>query len=154
MYRISTHGRYALRMMADIAEQTSNNSHAAGQTNNSEEQIKLPTLPGISKQQEIPKKYLEQLAIQLIKAGLLKGIRGRSGGYRLTRSAREIKVIDILNAVETSMFVVGCLKETPIGCPRSKECKTLPLWVGLQKEIVDYLSMVTLQDIVDGTVPE
>ena len=48
MFRISTHGRYALRMMADIAEQTSNNSHAAGQTNNSEEQIKLPTLPGIS----------------------------------------------------------------------------------------------------------
>ena len=154
MFRISTHGRYALRMMADIAEQTSNNSHAAGQTNNSEEQIKLPTLPGISKQQEIPKKYLEQLAIQLIKAGLLKGIRGHSGGYRLTKPAEEIRVIDVLNAVETSMTVVGCLKETPIGCPRKEQCKTLPLWVGLQKEIVDYLSMVTLQNIVDGTVPE
>ena len=154
MYRISTHGRYALRMMADIAEQTSNHPHAAGQTNNSEEQIKLPTLPGISKQQEIPRKYLEQLAIQLIKAGLLKGIRGRSGGYRLTKPAEEIRVIDVLNAVETSMFVVGCLKETPVDCPRSGECKTLPLWTGLQKEITDYLSMVTLQDIVDGTVPE
>ena len=138
MFRISTHGRYALRMMADIAEQTSNNSH----------------LPGISKQQEIPRKYLEQLAIQLIKAGLLKGIRGRSGGYRLTKPAEEIRVIDVLNAVETSMFVVGCLKETPVDCPRSGECKTLPLWTGLQKEITDYLSMVTLQDIVDGTVPE
>ena len=106
MFRISTHGHYALRMMADIAEQTSNNSHAAGQTNNSEEQIKLPTLPGISKQQEIPKKYLEQLAIQLIKAGLLKGTRGHNGGYRLTRSAQEIKVIDILNAVETSWLLL------------------------------------------------
>ena len=144
MFRISTHGRYALRMMADIAEQTSNNSHAAGQTNNSEEQIKLPTLPGISKQQEIPKKYLEQLAIQLIKAGLLKGIRGHSGGYRLTKLAEEIRVIDVLNAVETSIFVVGCLKETPVDCPRSGECKTLPLWTGLQKEITDCLSMVTL----------
>ena len=154
MYRISTHGRYALRMMADIAEQTSNHPHAAGQTSNSEEQIKLPTLPGISKQQEIPKKYLEQLAIQLIKAGLLKGIRGRSGGYLLTRSAREIKVIDILDAVETSMTIVDCLECTPSSCPRKEQCKTLPLWTGLQKEIIDYLSMVTLQDIVDGTVPE
>lgn len=154
MYRISTHGRYALRMMADIAEQTSNNSHAAQQTNNSEEQIKIPTLPGISKQQEISKKYLEHLAIQLIKADLLKGTRGHNGGYRLTKPAEEIRVIDVLNAVETSMFVVGCLKETPVDCPRSGECKTLPLWTGLQKEITDHLSMVTLQDIVDGTVPE
>ena len=154
MFRISTHGRYALRMMADIAEQTSNNSHAAQQTNNSEEQIKIPTLPGISKQQEISKKYLEHLAIQLIKADLLKGTRGHNGGYRLTKPAEEIRVIDVLNAVETSMFVVGCLKETPVDCPRSGECKTLPLWTGLQKEITDYLSMVTLQDIVDGTVPE
>ena len=150
MYRISTHGRYALRMMADIAS----HPHAAGQTNNSEEQVKMPTLPGISKQQEIPKKYLEQLAIQLIKAGVLKGIRGRSGGYRLTKPAEEIRVIDVLNAVESSMTVVGCLKGTPVGCPRGGECKTLPLWTGLQKEITDYLSMVTLQDIVYGTVPE
>ena len=52
------------------------------------------------------------------------------------------------------MAVVGCLKETPIGCPLKEQCKTLPLWTGLQKEITDYLSMVTLQDIVDGTVPE
>jgi Rrf2 family protein len=137
MFRISTHGRYALRMMADIAEQTSNNSHAAGQTNNSEEQVKMPPLPGISKQQEIPKKYLEQLAIQLIKADLLKGTRGHNGGYRLTKPAEEIRVIDVLNAVETSMTVVGCLKETPVDCPQSGECKTLPLWTGLQKEITD-----------------
>ena len=154
MFRISTHGRYALRMMADIAEQTSNNSHAAQQTNNSEEQIKIPTLPGISKQQEISKKYLEHLAIQLIKADLLKGTRGHNGGYRLTKPAEEIRVIDVLNAVETSMTVVGCLKETSVSCPRKEQCKTLPLWTGLQKEITDYLSMVTLQDIVDGTVPE
>ena len=75
-------------------------------------------------------------------------------GYRLTKPAEEIRVIDVLNAVETSMFVVGCLKETSVSCPRKEQCKTLPLWTGLQKEITDYLSMVTLQDIVDGTVPE
>ena len=154
MYRISTHGRYALRMMADIAEQTSNHPHAAGQTIIAEQEGKIPFLSSISERQEISKKYLEHIARKLNTAGLLSGTRGRSGGYLLTRSAREIKVIDILDAVETSMTIVDCLECTPSSCPRKEQCKTLPLWTGLQKEITDYLSMVTLQDIVDGTVPE
>ena len=136
---ISTRGRYAIRIMIDLAEQDSD---------------KYIPLKEIAARQEISKKYLEHLAIQLIKADLLKGTRGHNGGYRLTKPAEEIRVIDVLNAVETSMTVVGCLKETSVSCPRKEQCKTLPLWTGLQKEITDYLSMVTLQDIVDGTVPE
>ena len=127
MYRISTHGRYALRMMADIAEQTSNHPHAAGQTIIAEQEGKIPFLSSISERQEISKKYLEHIARKLNTAGLLSDTRGRSGGYLLTRSAREIKVIDILDAVETSMTIVDCLECTPSSCPRKEQCKTLPL---------------------------
>ena len=137
--KISTKGRYALRMMADIAENQQNGYVA---------------LKEIAARQEISKKYLEQIALHLSQCGMLHAVRGYQGGYMLARPAAEYTVIEILSAVEGSLATVSCLERPDFNpCPRKDFCKTLPLWQGLNTLIGDYLSGITLEDIVEKRVP-
>ncbi len=132
--KISTKGRYALRMMLDIA-QNQNTGYV--------------TLRDISKRQGISKKYLEQIAMQLIQAKLLCAMRGLLGGYRLTAEPKDYTIEQILSVMEGSLVPVACLENSPNECARCHECATLPVWEGLQKVIHDYLCGITLQDLLD-----
>ncbi|HWP51161.1 MAG TPA: Rrf2 family transcriptional regulator [Clostridia bacterium] len=133
--KISTKGRYALRVMIDIA------GHDAGA---------VISLRDISQRQGITLKYLEQIIPLLSRAGLLKSVRGSSGGYRLTRLASEYTAGEILRAVEGSLVPVACLEDEPNRCSRCGECKTLPFWKGLAKVIDNYVDSVTLEDLLHG----
>lgn len=130
---ISTKGRYALRLMIDIAEQGS--------------QARVP-LREVAERQGISIKYLEQLAGSLVRAGLLKSMRGARGGYVLTRSAEEMTAGDVLRAAEGSCAPVACLEDDFGICPRRGECNTITFWEGLDKTIEEYVDGVSLGDLV------
>ena len=131
---ISTRGRYALRMMLDLA-QNQGDGYVA--------------LRDIAVRQEISKKYLEQIIPLLNRAGLLQTTRGVQGGYRLTRRPEEYTVLDILEVTETGLAAVACLEKDAAQCPRCGDCMTLRVWQGLDKIIRDYLGGITLQDVLD-----
>ena len=131
---ISTRGRYALRMMLDLA-QNQGDGYVA--------------LRDIAARQEISKKYLEQIIPLLNRAGMLQTTRGVQGGYRLTRRPEEYTVLDILEVTETGLSAVACLEKDAAKCPRSADCMTLPVWQSLDKIIRDYLGGITLQDVLD-----
>ena len=137
--KISTKGRYALRMMADIAEHQKDG---------------YVTLKDVALRQGISKKYLEQIALHISQAGMLRAVRGYQGGYMLAKPASEYNVHSILQVVEGSMVPVTCLQQTPNPCERRDICKTLPVWVGLEKLIREYLTGITLEDVVEGRVPD
>lgn len=137
--KISTRGRYALRMLLDITDHQEDG---------------YVTLKDISTRQDISRKYLEQIALRLSQAGMLKAVRGHQGGYMLSRPAEAYTAFEILQVVEGDLAPVACLKQAPNACERCHECLTLPLWQGLEKRIADYLKSVTLQDLVDGRLPE
>lgn len=131
---ISTRGRYALRMMLDLAENQGSGYVA---------------LKDIAARQDISKKYLEQIIPVLNRAGLLQTTRGVQGGYRLTRRPEEYTVLDILSATETGLAAVACLEQDANPCSRCADCLTLPVWQGLDKVVKDYLGGITLQDVLD-----
>ena len=133
---ITTKGRYALKIMIDLAQQGSGDP---------------VSLKGISERQGISMKYLEAIASVLNKSGLIASNRGKNGGYRLTKTPAEYTVGDILRQTEGSLAPVSCLES---GCPNSEGCITLPLWAGLDRRIDEYLGSVTLQDVISGTVPK
>ena len=135
--KISTRGRYALRMLLDMAQ-----NQDAG----------CVSLKDIAERQAISKKYLEQIALVLSQNGILRGSRGHMGGYHLVGTPADYTVADIMQAMEGSMAPVSCLEESPNACPRCGECQTLPVWAGLDQLINRYLSSITLQDIMDGKV--
>lgn len=135
--KISTKGRYALRMMLDIAEH---------------QEECFVTLKDIAQRQAISKKYLEQIALQLTQAGMLRAMRGHQGGYRLVKTPREYTVLQILRITEGSLAPVACMDQDPNQCERCGFCPTLPVWQGLDRVIQAYLSGVTLQDILDRSV--
>lgn len=130
---ISTKGRYALRLMIDIAEQG--------------EDARVP-LREVAERQGISIKYLEQLAGSLVRAGLLKSTRGARGGYVLTRPSDEMTAGDVLRAAEGSCAPVACLEDDFGVCPRRSECNTIAFWEGLDKAIENYVDGVTLGDLV------
>ena len=132
--RISTKGRYALRMLLDQAEHRSEGYIA---------------LKDIAERQNISKKYLEQIVLLFTKSDLLKTSRGYQGGYMLAKDPRECTVGDILRITEGSLAVVPCVEQDPIECKRSADCAVLPMWRGLYKVINEYLDSVSLQDILD-----
>ena len=132
--KISTKGRYALRMLLDLAEHQGDGYIA---------------LKDIAQRQEISKKYLEQIVPILNRAEILKTNRGFQGGYRLARSPDKMTAGDILRATEGNLAPVACLDGDEINCQRSEHCPTLPLWQGLNKVINEYLDSVTLQDLID-----
>ena len=132
--KISTKGRYALRMMLDLAEHQ-NDGYVA--------------LKDIAQRQNVSKKYLEQIVPILNKSDILRTNRGFQSGYRLAKTPDKYTVGEILRATEGSLSPVACLDHEPIECERSGECPTLPVWQGLYKVINEYLDSVTLQDILN-----
>lgn len=132
--KISTKGRYALRMIAELALNQEN---------------AFVSLKDIAEHQNISKKYLEQIVPMLNKSGILRTNRGNKGGYMLARPASEITVGDILRATEGSLAPVACLEFEPNTCKRANECSTLFVWEGLYKAVTDYLDSITVQDIID-----
>lgn len=131
---ISTKGRYALRVMLDLAE---NDSH------------EYVSLCSIAQREDISVKYLESIIVVLSKAGLLDGARGKGGGYRLCRKPEEYTVGEILRLTEGSLAPVSCLEGKSAGCERAKTCKTLPVWEKLGSMINEYLDSVTLADLTN-----
>ena len=132
--RISTKGRYALRMMLDLAEHKENGYTA---------------LKDIAQRQGVSKKYLEQIVPLLNKADILKTNRGYQGGYMLAREPSQYTVGEILRITEGSISPVACLEAENNPCDRADSCATLKVWEGLQKVIAEYLDSITLQDILD-----
>lgn len=130
---ISTKGRYALRVMADLAEHPTEG---------------YVPLKEIAQRQEISEKYLEAIIKILVKAKLLSGVRGKGGGYKLTRPSEEYTVGEILRLTEDSLAPVTCLEEDAAVCPRASECRTLPVWRGLDKVINEYLDSITVADLI------
>lgn len=131
--KISTRGRYALRMMLDLA------------VNNNGEPIRLKD---ISKRQGISDKYLEQIISILNKAGFVRSIRGPQGGYMLNREPKEYTVGMILRLTEGSLAPVACLDYEPNDCERRNECVTLIIWEKLNDAIKSVVDNITLQDLV------
>jgi len=126
---ISTKGRYALRVMIELAVRDTEG---------------FVSLKEIADHQQISEKYLEIIVKGLVKEGLVIGLRGKGGGYHLTKPVEEYTVADVLLAVENSMSPVACLEEGAEECPRRGRCVTLPIWQGL-KELTDgYFRGITL----------
>ena len=131
---ISTKGRYALRMLLDLAE------HQNGE---------YIALKDIAQRQGISKKYLEQIIPIVNRTDILKANRGSQGGYKLAKAPSTYTVGDILRLTEGSLSPVDCADQEPIECERSDECVMLPVWRGLSQVINEYLDGITLQDILD-----
>ena len=130
---ISTRGRYALRVLADMAEH-----QAEGYV----------PLKEIAQRQEISEKYLESIVKALVQAGVLVGLRGKGGGYRLAKSPDAYRVYDLLTLMEGTLAPVACLEEGRPACPRMAGCRTLPMWQGLDQVIREYLNRFTVADLM------
>ncbi|WP_194611381.1 RrF2 family transcriptional regulator [Clostridium vitabionis] len=131
--KISTKGRYALRMLVDLGEHRNEGFIALKDT---------------AKRQEISKKYLEQIVPTLNQSGLLISNRGFQGGYQLAEDPSKITVGQVLRLTEGSLAPVVCLEKGQ-ECSRSAFCETLPVWKGLYRVVNDYLDSITLQDVID-----
>ncbi len=131
MMLISTKGRYALRVLIDMAEHSGN------------DYIKLKD---IAERQEISEKYLESIVKQLVSNKILTGLRGKGGGYKLAKTPDEIVVGDVLRLMEGSLAPVACLEDKP--CPRVAECRTLEFWRGLDETIRRYADSFTVADLM------
>ena len=132
--RVSTKGRYALRMLIDLAEHREEG---------------YVSLKDVAERQNLSKKYLEQIVPTINRPDLLRTNRGFMGGYKLARDPGEITVGEILRLTEISLSPVACLEQDPIQCDKMATCDTLPVWQGLNRVINQYLDSVTLQDILD-----
>ena len=130
---VSTKGRYALRVMLDLAQQPPGEYVALG---------------GIADRQGISVKYLEAIVATLCRAGLLISQRGKNGGYRLSREPDAYTAGSILRLTEGSLAPVHCLACEPNDCGRAAHCLTLPMWMELDRRIQDYLESVTLEDLL------
>ncbi|MCD8338254.1 MAG: Rrf2 family transcriptional regulator [Lachnospiraceae bacterium] len=133
---ISTKGRYALRVIVDLAE------HQQG-----EEYIPLKD---IAARQEISEKYLEIILKVLVKEKLLKGLRGKGGGYRLTREPKDYPVGEILCLTEGTLAPVACLTEDAEPCGRAEGCSTLHMWQRFDTLVHDFFYTITVADLMDG----
>lgn len=134
---ISTKGRYALGILADLALL---------------EDGKFASVKDISENQKISLKYLESITASLHKAGFLESRRGRSGGYRLAKKPTDITLYSIFDSLEDSVSVAACLDYEGVLCGREKHCAGYPLWEKLQKIVNDYLTGVTLDDLLKGNI--
>lgn len=130
---ISTRGRYALRVMIDLAENQSDGY--------------LP-LKEIAQRQEISEKYLESIIKTLVRNDMLIGLRGKGGGYRLTQSPNSYTIGSILRLTEESLSPVACLNKKPINCSRAAECRTLPMWQKLDCLLNDFFDGITIADLM------
>ena len=132
--KISTKGRYAIRLMLDIASDKSG---------------RPVSLKDIADRQQISEKYLEQIISSLKKAGYVKSLRGAQGGYMLARDPKTYTAGMILRLTEGSMKPVACLEDEPNLCERASVCKTLSMWQGFYKLINEYFDGITLEDLME-----
>ncbi|NLL38547.1 MAG: Rrf2 family transcriptional regulator [Clostridiales bacterium] len=132
--KITTKGRYALRLMIDLAMDDT------GQ---------YITIKSIAERQNVSGKYLEQIISVLSRSGLVKSIRGSQGGYKLAKQPCEYTVGMILRTIEGSLAPVSCMDDNPNECPRSERCATLELWNQLDNAIKNVIDNTTLQDLAE-----
>lgn len=132
--KISTKGRYALRVIIDLATTDTN---------------KYTSIKTISERQKISEKYLEQIISALNKNGLVKSTRGAQGGYRLTKSPEEYTVGMILRSIEGSLAPVSCLEDDENQCPRCNDCVTLYVWEKIYEAVNEVVDKITIQDLID-----
>ena len=135
---ISTKGRYALRVLIDMAEHRSEGY--------------IP-LKEVAQRQEISEKYLESIVKSLVSNGVVTGLRGKGGGYRLGKSPDQILVKDVLEMTEGPMVPVACLEDSAGKCPRMTSCRTLPLWKSLNESIERCLSSYSVADLMRSDEP-
>lgn len=129
---ISTKGRYALRIMIELAQYPR------------EEYVPLKSIAG---SQEISEKYLEIIIKNLVKAGYVEGLRGKGGGYRLALEIKDYTAGGILKAAEGSLAPMACLEEGSKPCPREEKCATLQMWKDFYKLIDDFFEGITLEEL-------
>ena len=132
---ISTRGRYALRVMIDLAERQTSD---------------FTPLKEIAARQEISEKYLESIVKNLVQNGFLEGLRGKGSGYRLVRAPEEYTVGSILRLMEGSLAPVACLEQRAQPCNREDSCRTLPMWRKLYDLLNDFFDGITLADLTDS----
>lgn len=137
--KISTRGRYAIRILLDIAMHQENGFVA---------------MKDIARRQQISKKYGDQIGMQLSQAGLLQAARGRQGGYRLIPRPEEVTVYRVLSIMEGPLVPVQCLETDPNLCERCGFCITLPMWKGFNQVMSDYLNQFTLRRLIDQAPPQ
>ena len=130
---ISTKGRYALRVMIDLAE------HCNGEY--------IP-MKDLVKRQQVSQKYVERIMTMLSKANFVEAVHGKGGGYRLNRSPDEYIVGDILRLTEGSLAPVACLDCDAEECERADQCRTLPMWKELNNRITDFFDGITIADLM------
>ncbi len=133
MMRISTKGRYALRIMLDLAQHNEQGPVA---------------LREISERQNITPKYMESIMALLLRDNLVQSLRGKAGGYKLTRKPSQYPLYEILSTAEGGLAPVHCLAMDENECPIRQRCLTIPVWEGLHKVIEDYLSSLTLDTLL------
>lgn len=131
---ISTRGRYALRVMVDLAEHNDGGYTA---------------MKEVAERQDISLKYLEKILPLLVSAKLIEGVHGKGGGYKLTRSPDKYPIGEILRLTEGSLAPVACLECSAEPCERTSDCRTLPMWTKLSSIINDYLDSVTIADLMN-----
>ena len=138
MMMVSAKGRYALRILIELARYDGDG---------------FLSLKTIAERQAAPIKYLEAIVALLNRAGMVESLRGKEGGYRLTRRPEEYNVFEILRLTEETMAPVACLGKGEVpDCDHADGCLTLPMWQKLDTLIEEYLSTVTLRDLIEGTV--
>jgi len=133
---ISTKGRYAIRVMLDLAE------HENGGW--------IP-LKDIAERQEISKKYLEIIVKDMVSGGLVSGTSGKGGGYKLLRKPEEYTIGEVLERMEGTLSPVACLKAGGIECPRKDVCETLPMWEEYDQLQRDFFNKKKLSDLMQKT---
>ncbi|MBR6444722.1 MAG: Rrf2 family transcriptional regulator [Firmicutes bacterium] len=132
--KISTKGRYALRLMICLGTHADEGSLS---------------LKRVSVEEGITVKYLEHITGMLTKAGLVESVRGARGGYKLTRDMKDYTVTEILEASEGLMVPVACLDPGAEMCPRRGKCSTIKFWEGMYKALTEYTDSITLEDLVE-----
>ena len=130
---ISTKGRYAIRVMLDLAEHQEND---------------LTPLKDIAERQCISKKYLEIIVKELVHAGMISGVSGKGGGYRLLRKPEEYTIGEIIELMEGSLATVACLEHDAEPCPKASACRTLPLWEEYDRLTHDFFYGRHLSDLI------
>ena len=132
---VSTKGRYALTVMVDLAKLSDGG---------------YVSLSDIAEREHLSMKYLESIISILNKGGMLQSLRGKNGGYRLAREPKEYNISEILLLTEGTLAPVNCIMQEGVECEKAATCSTLPLWAGLDGVIENYLSGITLEDVMSG----
>ncbi len=132
---VSTKGRYALTVMVDLAKNAVDG---------------YVSLADIAERENLSMKYLESIISMLNKGGMLESLRGKNGGYKLARDPSEYTINEILLLTEGTLAPVNCIMQEGVECEKAATCSTLPLWAGLDGVIENYLSGITLEDVMSG----